>query len=164
MFLTELDPSASKLLGVLTLTVLKHLGDNAVVVAEDDTLCPEWRMARIGDVALLEKPADDKSPKRIDCYQIVECGAVGAAFRLDPQCLVYSLRWLHNATPPDFELVLLQDNPEAWAGWINGANLILLTELRRRAPHVIDWDGMPDVIPVLDAFEEAVANKNARRH
>ena len=48
---------------------IKHLGDSTLVVAEDDTLCPEWRMARIGDVALLEKPADSRSPKCIDCYR-----------------------------------------------------------------------------------------------
>jgi hypothetical protein len=34
------DPSEC-LLGALSLTVIKHLGDSAVVVAEDDTLCPE---------------------------------------------------------------------------------------------------------------------------
>jgi hypothetical protein len=64
--------------------------------------------------------------------------------------LIYSLRWKHNAEPPDLELVLIQDEP---AGWVNTTNLTLHGELRRRAPHAIDWDGMADVVPVLDAFE-----------
>jgi hypothetical protein len=88
------------MMGALTLTVIKHLGDSAVVIAEDDTMCPDWRMARIGDVALLEKPADDRLPRRIDCYELAEYSASGAAFRLDPARLVYSLRWKHNATHP----------------------------------------------------------------
>jgi hypothetical protein len=57
MVLTELDPSQSKLLGALALTAIKHLGDNTLMVAEDNTLCPELRMARIGDVALLLEKA-----------------------------------------------------------------------------------------------------------
>jgi len=152
------DPSEC-MLGALSLTVIKHLGDSAVIVAEDNTMCPEWRMARIGDVALMEKPADDKSPKRIDCYEIVERSASGAAFKIDPARLVYSLRWKHNAEPPDFEMVLIQDEP---AGWVNTANLTLLGELRRRAPEAIDWDAMADVVPVLDAFEAAMGERFRR--
>jgi hypothetical protein len=75
----------------LTVTALKHLRESTLVVDKDNNLCPEWRMARIGDVALLEKPADDRLPKRIDCYEVVEHSASGAAFRLDPAPLVYSL-------------------------------------------------------------------------
>jgi hypothetical protein len=60
--------------------------------------------------------------------------------------------------------VLLQDDPQLWVRWVNGANLLLLAELRRRAPHAIDWAGMPDVVPVLDAFEAHMAGKTARRH
>jgi hypothetical protein len=80
---------------------VRHLGDSTLVVAEDDTLCPEWRMARIGGVALLEKPADDRLPKRVDCYQVTVRSGAGAAFKLDPARLIYSLRWKHNAEPPD---------------------------------------------------------------
>jgi hypothetical protein len=109
-----------------------------------------WRA--IGDDALLEKPADDCGPKRIDCYQVVEHSATGAAFRLDPARLIYSPRWKHNAHPTDFEMVLVQNEP---TGWVNTANLVLLGELRRRAPEAIDWAAMGDVIPVLDAFEAA---------
>jgi len=151
------------LLGALTLTVIKHLGDNAVVVAEDDTLCPEWRMARIGDVALLEKPADDRLPKRIDCYQVAEHSASGAAFKLDPARLVYSLRWKHNALPPDYEMVLVQDEP---VGWVNIANLTLLGKLRRRAPEAVDWAGLTaaGIVQMLDDFEAARDSQTARHH
>ena len=92
-------------------------------------------MARIGDVVLLEKPADDK-PKRIDCYQIVDHSASSAAFKIDPARLIYAMQWKHNAYPPDYELVLIQDEPP---GWVDVANLVLLGELRRRAPEAIDW-------------------------
>jgi hypothetical protein len=159
--MTDLDPSQSKLLGALTLTALKHLGESTLVVDEDNALLPDWRMARVGDIALLEKPADSRSPKSIDCYQITERSADGAAFKLDPARLVYSLRWKHNAHPPDLELVLLQDEP---AGWVNTANLTLLAELRRRVPEAIDWAGMSDVVPLLDAFEAAMESKAARHH
>ncbi len=62
----------------------------------------------------------------------------------------YSLRWQHKGEPPDFELVLIQAEPQLW---VNTANLTLLAELRRRAPQAIDWTGMQDVVPLLDAFE-----------
>jgi hypothetical protein len=126
-----LDPSQSRLLGALTITALEHLGESTLVVDEDNALSPDWRMARLGDVALLEKPADSRSPKRIDCYQVRERSADGAAFKLDPARLVYSLRWLHKAEPPDFELVLAQDDPELWERWVNAASLTLLASLRR---------------------------------
>jgi len=67
----------------------------------------------------------------------------------------------HNAHPPDLHLALVQDLPEQW---INAASLTLLSALRRRAPQAIDWAGMGDVMPVLDAFEAAMESKTARRH
>jgi hypothetical protein len=33
----------------------------------------------------------------------------------DGGALVYSLQWLHDATPPDFHLQLAKDEPELWA-------------------------------------------------
>jgi hypothetical protein len=39
-----------------------------------------------------------------------------------------------------------------------------LASCRRRAPEAIDWASMPDVIPVLDAFEAAMESKTARRY
>jgi hypothetical protein len=41
---------------------------------------------------------------------------------------------------------------------------MLLAELRRRAPHAIDWTAMGDVVPLLDAFEAHMESKTARRH
>lgn len=148
----ELDPSQSKLLGALTLTAVEHLGEPTLVVDADGNLCPGWRMARVGDVALLEKPADNKSPKRIDCFWVTEHSASGAAFRLDPAQLVYTLRWMHRAQPPDLDLMLAD-----WVGplWINAANLTLLGEMRRRAPDAVDWGPLlaSGVVDTLDAFE-----------
>jgi hypothetical protein len=65
-----------------------------------------------------------------------------------------TLRWKHNAEPPDFEMVLVQDEP---VGWVNTANLSLLGELRRRAPEAIDWERLTDagVVQMLDDFEVA---------
>jgi hypothetical protein len=110
---------------------------------------------RLGEVVLLEKPADTRSPKRIDCYQITEHS------RLDPALLIYSLRWRHNAEWPDFELVLIQDEPAGWT-----ANLTLLGALRRRAPDAIDWGPLfaAGVVQMLDDFEAARESRAARRH
>ena len=84
----------------------------------------------------------------------MERSTSGAAFRLDPARLVYSVRYQHNAQPPDFELTLLQDEPQRW---VNTANLTLLSELRRRAPAAIDWGPLfaSGVVETLDAFEAA---------
>ena len=88
-----------------------HLGESALVVDEENAVLPDWRMARLCEVTLLEKPADDKLPKPIDCYQVIEHVASGAAFKLAPQCLVYSLRWAfagctRRAAGPGFSRVL----------------------------------------------------------
>jgi hypothetical protein len=84
-------------------------------------------------------------------------------FKLDPGRLVYSLQWKHNAEPPDYEMVLIQDEP---SGWVDTANLTLLGELRRRAPHAIDWAGLTaaGVVAELDAFEAAQESRPACRH
>jgi hypothetical protein len=50
-------------------------------------------MARLNGVVLLEKPADDRLPKRIDCYQVTEQPVAGDTFKLDPARLIYSLQW-----------------------------------------------------------------------
>jgi hypothetical protein len=54
--------------------------------------------------------------------------------------------------------------PNPPRGLVNTANLTLLGELRRRAPHAIDWTAMRDVVAVLDAFEAAMESKAPRRH
>jgi hypothetical protein len=68
------------------------------------------------------------------------------------------LQRLHNGTPPDLHLSLVRDLPEVW---INTANLTLLGELRRRATEAIDWTGMPDIVPVLDAFARRLEGLSA---
>jgi hypothetical protein len=95
-----------------------------------------WRMARVGDFVLPEKPADRSSPKRIDCYHVVEEEDFGAGKRakLDPARVLFSLRHVHNALPPDFELLLF-DEPRLWLGAVTAT---LLGELNRRVPHLFD--------------------------
>jgi hypothetical protein len=129
----SLDPSQSRLLSALTVTALKHLGESTLVVDEDNSLCPDWRMACVGDVALLDKPADIRSPRRIDCYAIDVSdfdGGNGKTFKLDPQRVLFSLQYKHNAVPPDFELVTL-GKPDRWFG---GVASLLLEELTRHDP------------------------------
>jgi hypothetical protein len=85
----------------------------------------------------------------------------GKKFKIVPQRLLYSLQWKHNAHPPDFHLSLVQEHSEQW---VNAASLVLLGELRRRAPEAIDWTAMGDVVPMLDAFEAAIDSRAAHRH
>jgi hypothetical protein len=121
-------------------------------------------MLRVGDVALVDLPASDSGPRCINCYSVEVDGfdAIGGyKFKLDPQCLLYSLQWLHNGTPPDLHLALAQELP---AQWVNASNLTLLSALRRGAPQAIHWDAMADVVPVLDAFEAAQESRMARQH
>jgi hypothetical protein len=75
--------------------------------------------------------------------------------------LVYSLRWLHKAEQPDFELVFVQDGP---AVWVNTANLVLLAELRWRAPWAFDWAAMDNITPSIDAFAAAQDGRPVCRH
>jgi hypothetical protein len=65
-------------------------------------------MARLGDVALLERPADDRSLKRIDAYQIMEHSADGAAFKLDPARLVTEHSTTSDHTVRAFDSDLLE--------------------------------------------------------
>jgi hypothetical protein len=60
-------------------------------------------------------------------------------------------------------MVLVQDEP---SGWVDTANLTPLGELRRRAPHAIDWAGLTaaGVVAELDAFEAAQESRPARQH
>jgi hypothetical protein len=122
MVLTELDPSQSKLLGKSTLTALKHLSDDASVI-DADGQPRTWRMARVGsDIALVDMAADDSGPRSINCYSVERerfDGIDGCKFKLDPQRLIYSLQWQHKAEPPDFELVLMQQDAALWERWLS---------------------------------------------
>jgi hypothetical protein len=71
-------------------------------------------------------------PKQIGRYlvEVENFGAVrqldenGRKFKIDPLRLLCALRWKHNATPPDVELVLVRErNPPVW--FIHVATLLL---------------------------------------
>jgi hypothetical protein len=93
---------------------------------------------RVGDILLLEKPAD-QSPKQIDCYAVTvedfaALGKDGVKYKLDPKYILFSLRRLHNTRSPDLELVVLQP-PALWVKWVG---LSLLNELSERDPQLRD--------------------------
>lgn len=135
----------SRQLAVLTQMAIRHLGASALVADGDNSTRLDWRMLRIGDAIWFEKPADARSPRRIDCYQIADYRAGGEAFKIDPTRLVYSLRWRREADSPTFDLVLLQAEPREW---ISAANFSLLSELRSRARHAIDRSDPSETQPV----------------
>jgi hypothetical protein len=89
-------------------------------------------------------------------------GGEGKKFKIDPQRLLYSLRWRHNGLPPDYQMVLNQDEPQQW---VNAVNLTLPDALRRHAPEAIEWERPTAacVVAQLDAFE-AAQEAPARRH
>jgi hypothetical protein len=118
----------TKLLAALALGAMKHLGSASALVDEDIRM--GWRMARVGDLALLEKPADRQLPRRIDCYRVDVEIDDGTKFKLDPARVLFSLRYVHNALPPDFELLLF-DEPRLW---LNAVTATLLGELNRSQP------------------------------
>jgi hypothetical protein len=77
-------------------------------------LQPAEALARVGDVVLLDHPADATGPRSINAYlvKVEDAAALGAdvkKFKIEPQRLLYSLQWLHNGTPPDFQLQLVRD-------------------------------------------------------
>ena len=119
----------SKLLAAITLAAAKRLGGDALCVGEGDRL-HKWKMARVGDT-------DDTGPRCINCYRVeVENFAAvdGKKFKFDPQRLLYSLQYQHNAIPPDFDLVLVRD-PRQWFGAVATE---LLAELNRHEEHLFD--------------------------
>jgi len=122
----------TKLLAALALGAMKHLGSASALVDEDIRM--GWRMARVGDLALLEKPADRQLPRRIDCYRVDVEIDDGTKFKLDPRCVVFSLRYQHNAIPPDFQLLLFGDTRE----WLNAVTATLLGALNRCVPQLFD--------------------------
>ncbi len=63
----------------------------------------QLRMARVGDVVLLDCPADSTGPRSIDCYLVkmldftsaASGGADAKRLKVGPDRLLYSLRWKH---------------------------------------------------------------------
>jgi hypothetical protein len=81
-------------------------------------------VARVDDLALIDHPADQSGPRSINCYLVeVEdytpalLGGEGKKFKIDPRRLLYSLQWLHNGMPPDFNLQLVRD-PALWFNFV----------------------------------------------
>jgi hypothetical protein len=56
----KLQESQATMLFLLALKVLKHIGTDTPVIDEHNTV-RKFRLARVGDIALLEKSADDQS-------------------------------------------------------------------------------------------------------
>jgi hypothetical protein len=126
--MTSITQADGKLLSALALAAVQRLGAETMIVDADDDVRVGWRLVRLGDVALVEKPADRRSPKRIDCY--LTDADRGGPFKLDPKHVVFSLRSLHNATPPDFELILRSEPRH----WLQPIVVILLGALNRHDP------------------------------
>ena len=89
----------------------------------------------MGDLVLLDHPADAQEPRSINCYLVevqnfspeASGGADAKRFKIDPQHLLYSLRWMHNATPPDLHLQLVKD-PGLWFDFVGNTLLGALSE------------------------------------
>jgi hypothetical protein len=118
----------SKLLGILTIKAAQRFGAETFLIEEGGVR--QVRMARVGDVVLLDHPADATGPRSINCYLVkmldftaAAAGGAGAKrLKVDPGRLLYSLRWKHNATPPDLHLQLVKE-PDLWFEPV--ANLLL---------------------------------------
>ena len=133
--MSELDPSQSKLLGALTIAAAQRLGDPATLMLEADNGVRKLTMARIDDIVLLDHPADVTGPRSINAYlvDVLDFDA-GKKFKIDPQRLLYSLQWQHNATPPDLHLQLVQEPRE----WFDRVASTLFGALNRDDPHLFD--------------------------
>jgi hypothetical protein len=131
---TKLDRNRSRLLAGLTLAASEQLGGDAVCVDENNQL-RKWRMARVNDVALIDQAADETAPRSINVY-LVDAQDIdpvsglaenGKRFKIGPDRLLYALRWLHKASPPDLDLTLARD-PEPWLAYVLTTLLSALQE------------------------------------
>jgi hypothetical protein len=67
---------------------------------EENSCVRQLRMARVGDIVLLDHPADHRGPRSINCYltevqdftAAVSGGADAKRFKIAPQRLLYSLQ------------------------------------------------------------------------
>jgi hypothetical protein len=89
-------------------------------------------MARVNNIVLLDHPADATGPRSINSYFVevqdaAALGEDGKKFKIDPQRLLYSLQWLHNASPPDLHLQLVRD-PAIWFDFVANALLGALSK------------------------------------
>ena len=129
MMEATLHEHQSRLLGVLTITAAQRLRAETLLMEEDGGV-RQVRMARVGDVVLLDHSTDATGPRSINCYLVkvldftaaASSGADAKRFKFGPDRLLYSLRWKHNATPADLHLQLVKD-PDLWFEPV--ANLLL---------------------------------------
>lgn len=94
-------------------------------------------MARVEDIVLLDYPADVTGPRNINAYRVdvLDFAEInGIKFKIDPAYLLYSLQWLHNGTPPDLHLTLVQEPSE----WFDSVAYMLLDALSRNDPRLRD--------------------------
>jgi hypothetical protein len=123
------------LLGGLTIAVAQRLGGDTMM--EEDNGVHRLRMARVDEIVLLDHPADVTGPRSINVYlvDLLDFAAVdGNKFKIDPQRLLYSLRWQRNGTPPDLHLQLARDP----ATWFDVVGTRLLGALTRHDPQLCD--------------------------
>ena len=112
----------SRLLGILTIKAAQRFSIETFLIEEDGGV-RQVRMTRVGDVVLLDHPADATGPRSINCYLVKILDFTAAASgKIDPQRLLYSLQWRHNATPANLHLRLAKD-PDLWFEPV--ANLLL---------------------------------------
>jgi hypothetical protein len=132
----------SRLLGLLTITAAQRLRAETFLIEEDGGV-RQVRMARVGDLVLLDHPANATGPRSINCYLVKTLDFTAAAasggadtkrFKIDPDRLLYSLRWRRDAAPADLRLRLAKD-PDLWLECI--VNL-LLEALARHDPGLRD--------------------------
>ena len=103
--------AALPILGILTITAAERLRFETFLIKKGGGF-HEMRLARVGDIVLLDHPADATGPRSINVYLVktlhFTAAAAGGAdvmrFKIDPQRLLYSLRWKHNGTTVPFRL------------------------------------------------------------
>ena len=132
--------------GALTLATVRRLGGDTVCVDQDNRF-RTWRMARVDDVVLIDKAADENRTTLHHCYlvEVDEIDATsqlaedGKKFKVDPSRLLYALRWLNWDEPPDLDLTLVRDP----ALWFKDVTTLLLGALNRHDPHLFDAVPLP---------------------
>jgi hypothetical protein len=83
------------------------------------------------NVVCRKKPSDAQSPRWIDCYATED----GEYFKLDPARVLFSIEFLHSATPPAVKLRLSGWDP---ALWFDRVGIELLSGLCQFEPHIRD--------------------------
>ena len=57
----------SRFIAAVTLAAVEKLGSDGPCVGADGEL-RKWRMARVGDLLLIDQPADERAPRAINVY------------------------------------------------------------------------------------------------